>query len=114
MKNTSQTMPLVLISHSRPVSPTNMPWTSISHVASVNPPSANNAATMARGMPTRVTNHSHHSLKTESAPDQENPMAMNVSATTYAASVLHIAIFSFAAISAVVVIGLVAVNGVTP
>ena len=41
-------------------------------------------------------------------------MAMNVSAMIHAASVLHIAIFSFAAISATVVIGFVAVNGVSP
>ena len=39
---------------------------------------------------------------------------MHASTMAHAASVLHIAIFSFAAMSATVVTGFVASNGVTP
>ena len=115
MRNVSVSNTLPLTSHSRPVRPMCKLCTSCFQVATMNPARISSTIATARGVPMASINAPHpFRPPSDQVPDHSSASGMATSTSSHAASVLHIAIFSLAAMSAALVNGRVAMNGGTP
>jgi len=108
----SNTLPLTI--HARPVRPMCKLCTSCFQVATMNPASISSTTVAARGVPMASCMRRTRSVTMGQVPDHSSASGSATSTTSHAASVLHSAIFSLAAMSSALVNGRVAMNGGTP
>src|SRR2546427_414672 len=106
------TLPLTI--HSRPVRPMCKLCTSCFQVATMNPARMSSTTIAARGVPMASFMRRARSVTMDQVPDHSSASDIATSTSSHAASVLHIAIFSLAAMSSALVNGRVAMNGGRP